>query len=76
MRESSAIEEKIKQITREMKELGLWQNITPDWLKEFEKKCFTGARDFSAVLQAKQFLADDIQKGKLLQLLIELDAVI
>lgn len=78
MTEASVVEEKIKQIIGEMKELGLWKKNSPDWvncLQEVRNSNGTGNKK-QIVLQAKQFLAEDINKGKLLQLLIELDAVI
>jgi uncharacterized protein YqcC (DUF446 family) len=101
MTETTLIEEKVLQIIREMKTLGLWIKNSPDWVTDFEKKLITSRQDFSEwlqfvflpnclqevrnsrgiqgrkqiVLQAKRFLADDIKKGKLLQLLIELDAL-
>jgi uncharacterized protein YqcC (DUF446 family) len=101
MIETSNVEEKIKQIIREMKASGLWIKNSPDWVTDYEKKQISNRQDFSEwlqfvflpncllearnnkamqnrtqiVLQAKRFLADDIKKGKLLQLLIELDAL-
>ncbi len=93
--------EKIKEIISEMKQLGLWKNMAPDWVTDYEKKSITSEQDFSEWLQfvflpnclqevknnsahlsknyivpqAKRFFSDDVKKGKLLQLLVELDGL-
>ncbi len=47
----------------------------PNCLQGMYKNIVTPRRKY-IVLQAKRFLANDMQKGKLLQLLIELDALV
>jgi len=46
------------------------------WLQYvFLPNCLLGIKEMPVTLQAKQFFGSDLEKGKLLQLLIELDAL-
>ena len=102
MTETIAIEEKVRQIIKEMKVTGIWRKQAPEWVMDYEKRTVDGQQDFAGwlqfvflpnclqgmnrnitsqprkhiVLQATRFLANDMQDGKLLRLLIELDALV
>jgi uncharacterized protein YqcC (DUF446 family) len=101
MTETFLITEKINEVIEEMKKTGVWENETPPWVKEFEKRSINTGSDFSEWLQfvylpnrmqeaasnhwviekkyivpqAVKFFGNDIKKGRLLQLLIELDSL-
>jgi hypothetical protein len=83
MAETFLIAEKINEVKAEMKRTGIWENETPAWVNEFEKININNGADFNVwiidktyiVPQAVKFFGSDIKKGKLLQLLIELDAL-
>ena len=96
------IANKIEELEREMRNTGLWQIETPNWVNYFEEKIFTNGKDFAQWLQyvfipnhiqkdgkrifgkekkmivpsAVIFFGADVRKGKLLQILIEIDSLI
>lgn len=91
-------EQKIKEVTNELKKAGLWKKQTPGWVTDYKEKLIQDEQDFLEWLQfiylpncatvtvmdkktyivpqAVKFFGEDVKKGKLLQLLIELDAVL
>jgi uncharacterized protein YqcC (DUF446 family) len=92
-----AAEQKIKEITAELKQAGLWKKHTPNWVTDYEEKMIATEKDFLEWLQfvylpnyikanatekkfivpqAIKFFGEDVKKGKLLQLLIELDSTL
>jgi uncharacterized protein YqcC (DUF446 family) len=90
MTETFLITEKINEVIEEMKKTGVWENETPPWVKEFSEWLqfvYLPNRMQEAasnrwviekkyiVPQAVKFFGNDVKKGKLLQLLIELDSL-
>lgn len=91
-------EQKIKEITHELKQAGLWKNQMPAWVMDYKRKMIQDEQDFLEWLQfiylpncmsatvmdkkvlivpqAMKFFGEDVKKGKLLQLLVELDSLI
>ena len=101
MATTSLIAEKVQEVIKEMKEMGLWKKYTPGWVNEYQKRNILteddfiewlqfvylpnlaqgvsqtreGIRKVLIVPQAVRFFGVDLAKGKLLRLLIELDAM-
>jgi ubiquinone/menaquinone biosynthesis C-methylase UbiE len=79
----NAITDKVTELKTEMKRIGLWKKQVPYWVNEFtqpnmmqlENRSSMGAEKY-IVPQAVQFFGTDVQKGELLQLLIELDSLL
>jgi uncharacterized protein YqcC (DUF446 family) len=91
-------EQKIIEITSELKQTGLWKKQMPPWVMDYKEKMIQDEQDFlewlqfiylpncttAAVMdkktyivpQAVKFFGEDVKKGKLLQLLIELDSLL
>ena len=62
---------KTAELEEELRSMGLWHKNIPDWIKAIphsEKKLIMPI--------AIQYFGDDVKKGKLLQLLIELDSLL
>lgn len=92
--------EKIREITNELKQAGLWKEEIPSWVIAYEKKVqdeqgflewlqfiylpnklqrnTTGNHSSQQLIapQARVFLGQDLAKGKLLRLLVELDSLL
>ena len=86
-KEETLLNNKIHELEQEMKNKGLWQKEAPDWVNYFEEKIFAERKDFAEWLQfvkekrfivpaAIKFFGDDVHKGKLLQILIEIDSLL
>ncbi len=92
--------EKIREITNELKQAGLWKEEIPSWVTAYEEKLVQDEQGFLEWLQfiylpnklqrhginsyssqqliapqARLFLGQDLDKGKLLRLLVELDSL-
>jgi len=96
MTAASAAEQKVIEISDELKLAGLWKKNMPQWVTNYEEKMIASSQDFLEWLQfiylpnftklaaiekkyivpqAVKFFGEDVKKGKLLQLLIELDSL-
>jgi uncharacterized protein YqcC (DUF446 family) len=92
-----AAEQKVREITAELKQAGLWKKHTPNWVTDYEEKMIATEQDFlewlqfiylpnftklvaiekkHIVPQAVKFFGEDVKKGRLLQLLVELDSLL
>ena|SRR5690242_3268337 len=91
-------EQKILEITNELKKTGLWKKQMPVWVTDYKEKQIQDEQDFLEWLQfiylpncssvpvmdkktyivpqAMKFFGEDVRKGKLLQLLVELDSLL
>jgi len=62
---------KTAELEEELRNMGLWQKEIPEWVKSIP---VTGEK--LIVPHAIKYFGEDVKKGKLLQLLIELDSLL